>query len=94
MEIAAKRILIRGAGFGGLYTALGLEKTIARDPGIRVTIVNRENHSLFTPMLHEVAASDLDMTHIVNPIRKLLKNVQFFNGEVQQIDLAAKRVAE
>ncbi len=92
MEFPAKRVLILGAGFGGLYTALGLEKTVARDPDIRVTIVNRENHSLFTPMLHEVAASDLDMTHIVNPIRKLLKHVRFFNGEVQAIDLAAKRV--
>ena len=92
MEIPAKRVLILGAGFGGLYTALGLEKTVARDPGVQVTIVNRENHSLFTPMLHEVAASDLDMTHIVNPIRKLLKHVRFFNGEVQRIDLAAKRL--
>jgi NADH:ubiquinone reductase (H+-translocating) len=93
MEVQAKRVLILGAGFGGLYTALGLEKTVARDPGVRVTIVNRENHSLFTPMLHEVAASDLDMTHIVNPIRKLLRRARFFNGEVQQIDLAAKRVS-
>jgi NADH:ubiquinone reductase (H+-translocating) len=92
LEISAKRVLILGAGFGGLYTALGLEKTVARDPRVRVTIVNRENHSLFTPMLHEVAASDLDMTHIVNPIRKLLRHVQFFNGEVRQIDLTAKRV--
>ena len=92
MEIPAKRVLILGAGFGGLYTALGLEKTVARDPVVQVTIINRENHSLFTPMLHEVAASDLDMTHIVNPIRKLLKHVRFFNGEVQRIDLAAKRL--
>jgi NADH:ubiquinone reductase (H+-translocating) len=91
-EIPAKRVLILGGGFGGLYTALGLEKTVARDPGVRVTIVNRENHSLFTPLLHEVAASDLDMTHIVNPVRKLLKHVGFFNGEVQQIDLNARRV--
>lgn len=53
MEIAAKRVLILGAGLGGLYTALGLEKTVALDPGVRVTLVNRENHSLFTPMLHE-----------------------------------------
>jgi NADH:ubiquinone reductase (H+-translocating) len=92
MEVPAKRVLILGAGFGGLYTALGLERAVARDAGVRVTIVNRENHSLFTPMLHEVAASDLDMTHIVNPIRKLLQHVQFFNGEVEQIDLTAKRV--
>lgn len=92
MKALLKRVLILGSGFGGLYTALGLEKTVARDPNVRVTIVNRENHSLFTPMLHEVAASDLDLTHIVNPIRKLLKHVRFFNGEVEQIDLAEKSV--
>ncbi len=43
-------------------------------------------------MLHEVAASDLDTTHIVNPLRKLLKHVQFFNGEVKSIHLPSKQV--
>jgi NADH dehydrogenase len=87
-----KQVLILGAGFGGLYAALGLEKTLARDRDVQITLINRENCSLFTPMLHEVAASDLDMTHIVNPIRKLLKHVQFFHGEVEHIDLASKQV--
>lgn len=87
-----KQVLILGGGFSGLYTALGLEKTLARDSDVQVTLVNRENFTLFTPMLHEVAASDLDMTHIVNPIRKLLSHVQFFHGEVQHIDLTSKRV--
>ena len=87
-----KQVLILGGGFGGLYTALGLEKTLARDSDVQVTLVNRENFTLFTPMLHEVAASDLDMTHIVNPIRKLLSHVQFFHGEVEHIDLASKHV--
>ena len=84
-----KQVLILG---GGLYTALGLEKTLARESHVRVTLINRENHSLFTPMLHEVAASDLDTTHIVNPLRKLLRHVQFFNGEVTNIDLPSKQV--
>jgi NADH dehydrogenase len=44
-------------------------------------------------MLHEIAASDLDMTHIVNPVRKLLRRVQFFHGEVEHIDVASKQVA-
>jgi hypothetical protein len=57
-----KQVLILGGGFGGLYTALGLERTLARESGVKITLVNRENFSLFTPMLHEVAASDLDMT--------------------------------
>jgi NADH:ubiquinone reductase (H+-translocating) len=87
-----KQVLILGGGFGGLYTALGLEKMLARDSSIEVTLVNRENFSLFTPMLHEVAASDLDMTHIVNPVRKFLRRVRFFHGEVEHIDLALKQV--
>lgn len=87
-----KRILILGGGFGGLYTAMHLEKTLARDEDITVTLVNRENFFLFTPMLHEVAASDLDITHIVSPARKLLKRVDFFHGDVEKIDLPNKKV--
>ncbi len=87
-----KRIVILGGGFGGLYTALEFERTIARDPEVEVTLVSHDNFFLFTPMLHEVAASDLDMTHIVNPIRKLLKRVQFFQGDVKRILLDEKRV--
>lgn len=87
-----KKVVILGGGFGGLYTALHLDKTLARDPEVEITLVNKENFFLFTPMLHEVAASDLDITHIVNPIRKMLKRVRFFDGDVELIDLERKRV--
>ena len=87
-----KHVVILGGGFGGVYAALEFEKTLARDSDIDVTLVNRENFFLFTPMLHEVASSDLDMTNIVNPIRKLLRRVEFFHGEVESIDLAQKKV--
>jgi NADH:ubiquinone reductase (H+-translocating) len=87
-----KRVLILGGGFGGIYTALELEKAMWRHPYLEVTLVNRENFFLFTPMLHEVAASDLDITHIVNPIRKLLRKVKFFHGEVQAVHLPSRRV--
>lgn len=86
------RILILGSGFGGLYTALNLEKTLAKDNDIEITLVNRENFFLFTPMLHEVAASDLDITHIVSPVRKLLKRIKVFNGDVESIDVVKKTV--
>jgi NADH:ubiquinone reductase (H+-translocating) len=69
------RILILGGGFGGLYAALELEKH--RDPNVEVTLVSQDNFFLFTPMLHEVAASDLDLTDIVNPVRKMLRHVDF-----------------
>src|ERR1700761_2451271 len=87
-----KQVLILGGGFSGLYTGLGLERTLARDSDVQITLVNRQNFSLFTPMLHEIAASDLDVTHIVNPVRKLLRRVRFFHGEVEHIDLALKQV--
>src|ERR1041385_1395142 len=71
------RVLILGGGFGGLYAALHFEKL--RDPRFEVTIVNRENFFLFTPMLHEIAASDLDLTNIVNPVRKMIRHVSSFS---------------
>jgi len=86
------KILILGGGFGGLYTALELERLLDKDRSIEITLVNRENFFLFTPMLHEVAASDLDITTIVNPIRKMLRQTNFFDGEVSSIDLIKKRV--
>jgi NADH:ubiquinone reductase (H+-translocating) len=86
------QVLILGGGFGGLYAAMHLEKTLARDPNVEVTLINRDNFFLFTPMLHEVAASDLDLTHIVNPVHKLLRRVKFFAGDVEAIDLPGRRV--
>jgi NADH dehydrogenase len=86
------RILILGSGFGGLYTAMHLEKTLARDPSIEITLINRDNFFLFTPMLHEIAACDLEITHIVNPVHKMLRRVNFFPGDVEAIDLPNKRV--
>ncbi len=87
------RVLILGGGFGGVYAALRLRKRLARaGRPVRLTLVNRDNFFLFTPMLHEVAASDLDITHIVNPLRKLLPDATLFIGEVERIDLERKRV--
>lgn len=91
-ELKTKRILILGGGFGGLYAALYLDKAIANDPSIEVTLVDRENFSLFTPMLHEVASGDLVMADIVNPIRKMLKRVQLIKAEVMDINLSTGRV--
>src|SRR5215813_4942153 len=84
------RVLIVGGGFGGLYAAIEFEKRRYAD--IEVTLVSQENFFLFTPMLHEVAASDLDLTHIVNPIRKMLRHVRFFEGEVRSVNLAERCV--
>jgi NADH:ubiquinone reductase (H+-translocating) len=86
----AKRVLILGGGFGGIYAALEFEKR--QDPDFEVTLISQDNFFLFTPMLHEVAASDLDLTHIVNPIRKMLRYVHFFEGEVRSFDVVKHEV--
>ena len=87
-----KRVLILGGGFAGLSTAMELGKKLRGGDGIEVTLVNRENFFLFTPMLHEVAASDLDLTTIVNPARKMLRHVNFFPSEVLSVNLAERTV--
>jgi NADH dehydrogenase len=62
------RVVILGGGFAGVHAAIELERAIPRNAPVEITIVNRDNFVLFTPMLHEVAASDLDVTHIMTPI--------------------------
>ena len=86
------RVLVLGGGFGGVYAARHLEKLKRAGAPLDVTLVSRDNFFLFTPMLHEVAASDLDPATIVNPVRKLLRRVRFFNGRVEEIDLPRRRV--
>ena len=85
------RILILGGGFAGVETARYLDRTAARRTDIDVTIVCRDNFTLFTPMLHEVAAGDLEPAHICNPLRRLLRRVTVVSGEVKAIDVTARR---
>ena len=86
------RIVIAGGGFAGLYAAIQFDKRLARRGDAEVTLISRENFILFTPMLHEVAAGDLYPGDIVNPLRRILRHVKFFEADVQAIDLNARRV--
>ena len=88
----AKRVLILGGGFGGTYAALELEKTLARQRELAVTLVTLDNYFLFTPMLAEVAAGELELSTIVNPLRRLLKRVKSFVGSIQAVDLESRHV--
>src|SRR5947208_5051900 len=88
-----KRIIILGGGFGGVYAAIHLEKLLARVDAVEICLISHDNFFLFTPMLHEIAASDLEITNIVNPLRKLLRKVEVLVGDVNEIDLPNKRVS-
>jgi NADH dehydrogenase len=89
----ASRVLILGGGFGGIYAAIELERTLGSCPDVSITLVTRDNYFLFTPMLHEVAASDLEMNTIVNPLRKMLRRVKTFTGNIETINLERRCVA-
>jgi NADH dehydrogenase len=87
-----KRILILGGGFAGAYAALRLEKRLAGVPDVEVVLASRENFILFTPMLHDVAGSNVNVTDIVQPLRKMLRRTQVLIVCVEGIDLTKKLV--
>jgi NADH dehydrogenase len=89
---APKRILILGGGFAGANTALHLEKQLAGVRDVEIVLAARENFVLFTPMLHEVAGSDVAVTDVVQPLRKMLRRTRVLIVEIESIDLAGKRV--
>ena len=83
-------IVIIGAGFAGLETARGLAK--AR---VRITLIDKNNHHLFQPLLYQVAAAGLLPSQIAQPVRTIFrrqKNLNFQMGEVTQINFEEKYV--
>jgi NADH dehydrogenase len=87
----APRIVILGGGFGGLTTARKLERLL-RPSEAMITIVSRENFSLFTPMLPEVGSGNLETRHVVTPVRAQLRRTSFVLADVRHVDLVAKTV--
>jgi len=79
-----------GGGFGGIQTAKALRKT-----AVQVTVVDRNNHHLFQPLLYQVASAVLSPGDIAEPIRGVLrkqKNASVLLAEVGGVDLDARRV--
>jgi NADH dehydrogenase len=88
------RVLILGAGFGGLYTALHLEKALSKDAPVEITLVDRNHFHLFTPLLHEAASGVIPLDLILAPIRRVLRGrrIRFVRGRAEKIDLEAQQV--
>jgi len=90
MSAARARIVILGAGFGGLFAARALAK-VAAD----VTLVDRHNYHLFQPLLYQVATAGLPPSDIAWPIRSILsrqRNVRVLLDEVTGVDVARHEV--
>ncbi len=84
------RVVIVGAGFGGLNAA----RALAREP-VRVTVIDRKNHHTFQPLLYQVATAGLSPGEIAAPIRSILsgyKNVEVLLANVTGFDLERRFV--
>jgi NADH dehydrogenase len=92
MAAQPRRILILGGGFAGVTVAQQLEKQFGHDPSVEVTLISRDNYLLFVPMLPEVAASAIEVTHIMSPLRDLCRKTRIRTEVVRSIDLAARQV--
>jgi NADH dehydrogenase len=87
---AAHRVVIVGAGFGGLNAA----ETLAHAP-VDITVIDRKNHHTFQPLLYQVATAGLSPGEIASPIRSILshhKNVEVLLAEVTGFDLERRVV--
>ena len=72
-QVSPTRVLILGGGFGGVYTATGLQDIWRDDPAVEITLVSRNNYFLMTPLLFEAGSGILEPRHVVNAIRPLFK---------------------
>ena len=85
------RVVIVGGGFGGLYAARALRRAPAA-----VTLIDRQNHHVFSPLLYQVATAQLAPGEIAQPLRSLLRNqsnTQVLLGEAVDLDPAGHTVA-
>ena len=83
-------VLIVGGGFAGLWAARAL-----RHAPVRITLLDRDNHHLFQPLLYQVATAGLSAPAIAAPLRQILRkqsNVTVLLGEVVEVDSQSKQV--
>jgi NADH dehydrogenase len=84
------RVVVLGAGFGGLAVVRGLRRV-----PVDVLLIDQHNYHLFTPLLYEVASALLNPSEIAHPVRAILRrtpNAEFRLGQVTGVDLAGKAV--
>jgi NADH:ubiquinone reductase (H+-translocating) len=86
--MGGRRILVVGAGFAGLYAAMGMRE-LAR-AGHRVTVVNAESFMQYQPFLPEVASGTIDPRAVVVPLRPVLRHCRLVVGEVERLDVGAR----
>lgn len=91
---AKVRVLVLGAGFGGLKTALKLDDYLDENQDVSILVVDHNNYSFFHPLLWTVASGRTSPGSVVVPIRALQEGHSFhlLHAEIESIDLEQKVV--
>ena len=84
-------IVIVGGGFAGMAVARRLERRL-RPSEAEIVLLSQENYTLFTPMLPEVTSGELEVRHVVTPIRAQLQRARFVLAHVEEIDVTKRTV--
>jgi NADH dehydrogenase len=97
----SERIVVLGGGFAGVWTAQELVKQLrregrltlaSRNDGVSVTLISRDNYFVFQPLLADIISGAIETTHVVVPLRRMLRGVEVEVGYVEDIGAAAQRV--
>jgi NADH dehydrogenase len=91
-ERKKQRVVILGGGFGGVYTAMYLEKLLGRRDDFEIVLINKENYFVFQPLLAEVVSGNIGLTDMVSPIRQMLKRTDLHVREIEAVDLEKRTV--
>jgi NADH dehydrogenase len=81
------RVVVAGGGIGGVAAARELDRLARHRRDVEVTLVNRDNFFLLSPLLFEACSGVLELRHCAQPIRPCLRRARFVEGNVQTIDV-------
>ena len=86
------RVVIVGGGFAGVYAARALEEILGDRRDVEISLISRENHFVFQPILPEVISGTIGILDIVSPLRRLVERTHIHVREVEAIDLDRQMV--
>jgi len=89
-----KRVVVVGAGFGGLEAVTELDRMFRHDPDVEVLLVSDQNYLLFTPLLPQISSSYTDPRHIVQSVREIRggRKFRFRREGVRSVDVTNHRL--
>lgn len=89
-----QRVVIVGGGFGGLYTAMSLDKALGYHKDLEIVLLDKKNYFLFPPLLPSVATGAIESRQVTYPFRRIFEatNIVFRKECVERIDLENRRV--